>query len=369
MRQTDIFLELIRLGLWKEAEYKPFEIQPNWKTILKIAKEQSMIAIVFDGIKKISKSFMPQKRELLQWYALVVCIENSNEQHDKDLCSLTAYCQSKNIDYRLMKGQGCASFYPQPNHRQCGDIDLFVGEEQYNIAKHAIIQANITIEKEGICDAHFLWGETQIELHKIEAFFYDKSINSNLQTIFRKEEWLEPQAIEVGNQQIQLFNPTFNVFYIFIHLYHHFLQIGIGLRQICDWMLIMKSLEEKIDWDRIHEYLKSIECISAWKAFYGLTVEYMGQHLNNVPVWMSEYSKDDVQFVLKDIMSVGNFGKYGSSFQKRSFNGGLLANVSSFMSLTKRLITVSRFGYKETIAYPMWKLFNDKMMLNRYKKQ
>lgn len=54
------------------------------------------------------------------------------------------------------------------------------------------------------------------------------------------EEWRKPSFFEVEDQKVAMFNATFNAFYVFMHLYHHFLQVGVGLRQVCDWMLIMK---------------------------------------------------------------------------------------------------------------------------------
>ena len=41
----------------------------------------------------------------------------------------------------LMKGAGLAAYYPSPEQRQWGDIDLFVGKEQYHPACAAIREA------------------------------------------------------------------------------------------------------------------------------------------------------------------------------------------------------------------------------------
>ena len=54
-------------------------------------------------------------------------------------------------------------------------------------------------------------------------------------------------VINICDQTIVLSNLTFNAFYIFVHLYYHFLQVGVGFRQICDWMLWLKRQEETID--------------------------------------------------------------------------------------------------------------------------
>lgn len=364
-KNTEIFLELLRSGVWGLPIHlsKPPD---DWHTIYNMSKKQSVQAVVFDGVQKLPKAFIPPKELVLEWYGVTMRTEKISEAHERDLVSLIKFLSDCNIDNRLMKGQGCASFYPKPWHRQSGDIDLFVGERQYNKAQDLIRNHGVKIEKESVYDVHFTWGKTIVEMHKWETFFYYPFVNRRLQSICRKEEWNKSIVVNIGDQPIALFNATFNAFYIFVHLYHHFLQVGIGLRQICDWMLWMKHQEVYIDWERLHRYVQEIDAERAWKAFYGLTAEHLGLRLTVVPKWMQQYSQKDVDFILEDVFSVGNFGKYGDSIQKRSFGGGILANIASFGALTKRLIRVSRFGPCEVVSYPLWRIFCDRTMLSRY---
>lgn len=364
-KNTEIFLELLRSGVWGLPIHlsKPPD---DWHTIYNMSKKQSVQAVVFDGVQKLPKAFIPPKELVLEWYGITMRTEKISEAHERDLVSLIKFLSDCKIDNRLMKGQGCASFYPKPWHRQSGDIDLFVGERQYNKAQDLIRNHGVKIEKESVYDVHFTWGKTIVEMHKWETFFYYPFVNRRLQSICRKEEWNKSIVVNIGDQPIALFNATFNAFYIFVHLYHHFLQVGIGLRQICDWMLWMKHQEAHIDWERLHRYVEEIDAERAWKAFYGLTAEHLGLRLTVVPKWMQQYSQKDVDFILEDVFSVGNFGKYGDSIQKRSFGGGFLANIASFGALTKRLIRVSRFGPCEVVSYPLWRIFCDRTMLSRY---
>ena len=364
-KNTEIFLELLRSGVWGLPIHlsKPPD---DWHTIYNMSKKQSVQAVVFDGVQKLPKAFIPPKELVLEWYGITMRTEKISEAHERDLVSLIKFLSDCNIDNRLMKGQGCASFYPKPWHRQSGDIDLFVGERQYNKAQDLIRNHGVKIEKESVYDVHFTWGKTIVEMHKWETFFYYPFVNRRLQSICRKEEWNKSIVVNIGDQPIALFNATFNAFYIFVHLYHHFLQVGIGLRQICDWMLWMKHQEAHIDWERLHIYVQEIDAERPWKAFYGLTAEHLGLRLTVVPKWMQQYSQKDVDFILEDVFSVGNFGKYGDSIQKRSFGGGFLANIASFGALTKRLIRVSRFGPCEVVSYPLWRIFCDRAMFSRY---
>ena len=361
----NIFLQLLRGSLWGQP-IDGLPILPDWENVYRLAAQQTVTAVVFDAVKQLPKEQAPATDLLLKWYGTAALTENLNRAQNQDLASLVSFLGDEGISSRLMKGQGCASLYPNPLHRQCGDIDLFVGEEQYERSKSLIVEKGIEIEKESAYDAHFRWNSTLVEMHRMESLLYWPSLNKKFQRICREEEWQKPCHFEACGQKIATFNPTFNAFYTFVHLYHHFLQVGIGLRQVCDWMLLLKHYENDISWERLHQYIRSIGAERAWQTFYGLAVEHLGLHLETKKLSLLSYKQKDVDFLLKDILTVGNFGKYGNSMQTRSFGGGLKANLLSFFELFKRLLRVSKFGRREAMAYPFWKMFCERNLLKRY---
>lgn len=332
-----------------------------------MARMQSVIGILFDGMQQLTKTQRPPTHILLDWFGQTLHIESANIKHNKALASLVNCLRNEGVESRLLKGQGCASYYPNPLHRQCGDIDLFVGKEQYGYALQIIENKGIHIEKESVKDVHFIWRDTLVELHWMEEHFYSHKLNGRLQQIFRKEEWKHPKEIIMEGVSVAMLNPTLNAFHVFVHLWHHFLQVGIGLRQICDWMLILKREESVIDWTILHDNVKLINAERAWCAFYGLTVKYLGLELTNVPAWMQKWSNRDVDAIVKDVMKQGNFGQYGDSMRQRQFKSGLVKNIGSFWALVCRLMRVWKFGKREVVAYPLWRLFRDDSMLKRYK--
>lgn len=366
MTGIDAFLELLRAGIWGQDAILS-STPENWPCVIEMAKKQSVIGIISDGLHTLPKELLPGKNTILDLIGTTYSIEVRNKQVNIAVAQIINFFNKHDISSRLMKGQGCAILYPNPLHRQSGDIDLFVGSQHYEHAKSLIKAKGIEIEKEGVYDAHFRWNNVLVEMHWLETKLYYPGNNNAFQQICRNEEWEKPAVSEIEGQSVEMFNHTFNAFYVFVHLYHHFMQVGVGLRQVCDWMLLLKRNEEKIDWNRLHKYVNTIKAKRAWKAFYGLAVEYLGLHLADVPRWMQNSNREDVQFVMHDILKVGNFGQYGSSMQKRSFGKGILYNVSSFAALGMRLFRVSRFGHQEALFYPLWRLFCDRNMFGRYK--
>lgn len=361
-----IFLELVKAGIWGQRTEVSVEAK-EWAVLMQMSERQSLLAVVFDGIQTLPMHLLPPMDILMDWLGQVEHIVTQNDTINKDVARLVRFMDHNCVASRLMKGQGCASYYPHPEHRQCGDIDLFVGNEYYQQAKESLAKMGVKIKRETAKDAQFTFGDSPVEMHRMEDHFYSTRLDSVFQQICRMEEWVNPRVVKIGGEDVALFNVTFNVFYIFVHLYHHFLQVGVGLRQVCDWMMVMHKDESDVDWQKLEGWLRGIKALRAWNTFYGLTVEYLGQHLQNSPEWMNRWSKDDVEFILDDIICQGNFGKYGESLRKREFRGGLFRNIGSFLALTKRLWRIQGFGRREVWAYPMWRMTKDKGMWKRYK--
>lgn len=362
-RTLSQFFNLLRAGIGTDiVDPELFRQEVKWNRIYEIAENQTLLAIIFDGIEQLmsicrNSVSSPHMELLMDWIGQVAYIEKKNKTLNTALKDVYAYFRENGLSVLLLKGQGCASLYPKRNHRNSGDIDLFVGLDQYELAKQLVVAKGIKLEKETRKDMHFKWNEIIIECHKMALHYYSPVINKPLQKINREEEWHNTSSFVLDGLAISLPNPTYNAFFIFMHIHHHFVQTGIGLRQICDWTLLLQKEENNIDWRILKRYIHDVRATLAWVTFYGFAKKYLGLKLENEPDWMKKYEDKDVEFLLDDILEVGNFGKHSESFRHRSFNKGWLANYYSFFVLFKRLCRVSKYGREEVVAYPIWKIF------------
>lgn len=126
-------LALLKAGLWKSSvDSSLFEKEVNWKEIIKLAKEQTVVGIVYDGMLTLPQELRPSRIVLLQWTNILLQLENNNLLMNEELWKLFANYETNSVSPILMKGQGLAYNYPQPLHRQCGDIDVYVGKSGFD---------------------------------------------------------------------------------------------------------------------------------------------------------------------------------------------------------------------------------------------
>lgn len=164
---TTTFLLLLRAGLWGEKAVLPRPLSVSeWNSIWRLAQIQCMIGIVFDGIETLPEDQYPPQELLLRWILFVVQIEKQNLIVNTKADEIYTKLREVDINTVLMKGQGIAQEYIRPDHRQSGDIDLFICDDQINKAKAEIVKMNPEKMQEGMKHFSFDSDGIHIELHK-----------------------------------------------------------------------------------------------------------------------------------------------------------------------------------------------------------
>ena len=125
------FFSLLRAGLW--TNYTPdcslFNSDTNWEILFDIANRQAVLGVVWDGIAKLPIDLQPPRKIKYNWYSFVLKIEQTNQQINEAVVELMELYRKHGLNPILLKGAGVASLYPNPLHRGCGDIDIFIGRD------------------------------------------------------------------------------------------------------------------------------------------------------------------------------------------------------------------------------------------------
>ena len=123
------FLTLVRLGIGHTTEVIPQPI--SWKEIEIIANRHGLLAIVVDGIEKLPSVLRPPQELLLEWIGEVLQdYEYRYEQYCKAISELAGFYNSHGFKMMILKGYACSLDWPKPEHRPCGDIDIWLFGQQ-----------------------------------------------------------------------------------------------------------------------------------------------------------------------------------------------------------------------------------------------
>ena len=312
---TKVFFEFVSAGLWPDTK-TTLDLNENlydkvdWKMVYQLASEQSVFGVVLAGIEH--SNIKPPQERLLQWIGEVQLLEQQNKAMNLFVADLIERLRDADIYTLLVKGQGVAQCYERPLWRACGDIDLFLSEENYKKAKELLLPMAETIEPEWKTSMHLGMNidEWVVELHGSLRGSLSIKINSVLDEI-RRETFYEGKVRSWVNNGAQIFllDANNDIIYVFTHFLNHFYKGGIGLRQICDWCRLLWAYRESLDYELLESRLRKMGLMTEWKAFGAFAVEYLGMPSEAMPF----YSADDkwkrkAEKLCLFILEVGNFG-------------------------------------------------------------
>ena len=139
--ERERFLALLRAGLWNKPTDLPSSDKPiHWANIMSMATRQTVIGLVANAIAQLPEAEKPDQQRIAQLQALLVRNHQAHQRLNRQLVETVSLLRENCLRSILLKGQGIAQLYSNPFLRQCGDIDLYIGPEDFEKARELIEQ-------------------------------------------------------------------------------------------------------------------------------------------------------------------------------------------------------------------------------------
>ena len=220
----------------------------NWQALYSFASKQALLGLCFDGIERLGEEYPeelrlnPIGRELLvTWMGKAQQIRRQNMKVNVVAGKLFAMLREDGLRCCILKGQGNALMYSNAYSRNPGDIDVWVNASREQITEYAKTHFEIGN------DIRFQHLETSMDGVPVELHFFPCTMNNPIYHV-RLQKWFKRNAdlqcsnvvsLPDGIGEIAIPTTAFNVIYQLTHLYHHFFDEGIGMRQIIDYFFVM----------------------------------------------------------------------------------------------------------------------------------
>ena len=227
----------------------------DWQMLYSFAFKQALLGLCFDGIERLGKEhpeelkLNPIGRELLMtWMGKAQQIRRQNMKVNAEAGKLFSMLREDGFRCCILKGQGNALMYPNPYSRTPGDIDVWVNASREYLTEYA--KCHFKLED----DIRFHHLETTldgvpVELHFFPGIMNNPIYNARLQKWFKRNADLQCSnvvSLSDGIGKIAIPTTAFNVIYQLCHLYHHFFDEGIGMRQIIDYFLVVNDFSKNV---------------------------------------------------------------------------------------------------------------------------
>ena len=220
----------------------------DWQELYSFASKQALLGLCFEGIERLGKEYPeelkqnPIGRELLMtWMGKAQQIRRQNMKVNAVAGKLFSMLREDGLRCCILKGQGNTLMYPNPYSRTPGDIDVWIDASRERIMEYA--QKKFELGD----DIRLQHLETSLDSVPVELHFFPCSMNNPIYHT-RLQKWFKRNAdlqcsnvvgLPDGAWDIAIPTMAFNVVYQLTHLYHHFFDEGIGMRQIIDYFLVV----------------------------------------------------------------------------------------------------------------------------------
>ena len=183
-----------------------------------------------------------------------------------------------------------------------------------------------------------LGGGLSLEIHEYTETLDDAKKNVMYQTF--SDEGTTTGLVPIVFNGVSVSTPedTFNAFYIFHHLWHHTIGLGMGLRQVCDWAVFLRTHAGQLDEERLKHYLNAMNLMDEWQVFGSLVVHCLHLTAEEIPFYSSKNDRRGRR-LLHYILNEGDNRdfKFGRSTQRTKKKAATLRYI---FSKTRRLLPI-----------------------------
>lgn len=364
-RARTLFLELLSAALWKRsANPQLFQHVETaiWEEVIQLAADQKVIALVYDGVRSLPAELYPEKKIMITLHLQTESIEKANDRINHALKRLSDEYDQLGCPFVLLKGQGNAIFYPDAAHRTPGDIDAYLFQKG-DYQKVNDWAKNNDFEFEPECRHHmgFNIGEIHVENHHMITYFESRRhqdlLEAEMEKIIQDHSF---SVIYIDNTPINLLPPTFNAFFIFQHLFHHFIHAGVGFRQLSDWVLFLHAQVDHISKDDFTDLAVKFDLLKPMQIFAYVAEKYL-----STPDYIFPFERGDDSLytdkVVQDLLDGGSFGFYRKG--KKRPRGKWSGRWFSYKNTVRRTIHFQQIAPEHIRALPYNKLRNRIILL------
>ncbi len=283
-----VFFELLRIGLGTQecssidVKLKESKDAIEWDEIFREGVRQGVVAFLLDGLQRLQENgnasgLLVPKSVVLKLHSHTMQVEERHKKHVTVIQKLAQFYASHGIRMMVLKGYGLSTLYPQPSHRPCGDIDIWLFGEQDRADRLLNEKKGVEIDYTHHHHTVFHINGVMIENHydflNIHAHLSSRDIEKELQMLARQE----PEKLLLqDNNTIYLPSADLNALFLLRHAGAHFAAEEITLRHVADWAFFVQHYHDKIDWHRLEQTARRQNMHRFLYCLCGICVDYLG---------------------------------------------------------------------------------------------
>lgn len=271
----EALFSLVRLGIGHDCGIFPESV--DWKVLDAFVLEQGLEAVVLDGVERLPAEKRPPVPVLRQWISETLQeYEGRYGLYRRTIAELAAFYNAHGFKMMVLKGYACGLDWPRPEHRPCGDIDIWLFGRQKEADACLESIEGFKIDRSHHHHTVFYRGDFMVENHY--DFINTRAHRSSIRFEEKLKElaWKGCREKELDGAKVYLPGADFNFLFMLRHMANHFVGKNMMLRQLLDWAFMVEHNHKEIDWEEDLAFLEASGLLRYFNLMALMCVERLG---------------------------------------------------------------------------------------------
>lgn len=278
LENNQVFLSLVRQGIGHGLSYNNY-YSVDWAAIKALADEHGLSAIVLDGIEKLDNNLTNglSIQNKLEWIGEVLQnYEGRYAAYKKAIGELAGFYNQHGFKMMLLKGYACSLNWPKPEHRPCGDIDIWQYGQQKEADSILSKEKRIKIDNTHHHHTVFYWKDFMVENHYDFVNVHHSRSNAKIEKDLKRLGNDDSHYVVISGEKVYMPSPNLHALFLLRHAMIEFAASGLNLRQLLDWALFVKAHSKEVDWEWLESLMEEYGMKRLYDVFNAICVGDLG---------------------------------------------------------------------------------------------
>jgi hypothetical protein len=323
-RKQKKLIELLNNAIHKKTSSDLNFKNVDWKYIIKESVEHNIYSLLYPVIKETSPSHSISNELKKKWKQDTFKTAIFCNCQITQMAKVFKKFNEQNIPVIALKGLILRNLYPAPDLRTMCDSDILIHEEDMKKVEVLLTEMDYKqVEDNSPIHTTFIHKYyNPIEVHfKVADSLFIHDISH-----FENNVWNCLVTKKFNDTTVLCFCTEDFLVHLCIHMATHMRYGGFGLRQFCDFVLLIEKEGSSIDWKSFNTKIKSNSIEKFTMAIFSVCNSLFNVH---IPKELNNVSIDEkyIKMLIHDIFASGVYG--GKSLDRIFGNAPITPNPKS----------------------------------------
>lgn len=341
-------LSIMRRSLWKSQEKLP---TVDWQSVEETAQKQGVLSLLYLGVNQMDTG-IPYER-VRMWRGAMLAGVLRNEQLNAEQQVLLKLLNERSIRAVILKGTSVARFYPYPDARCLGDIDLLIDSSSLTTVDQILrVEGYRRVVHDHEFHISYLKGEITVEVHYAASDVPNKAGGKAAQT--EMSNFLNCAHLAVlDDMEFPVLCDSHQALMQLLHMERHMMDGGIGFRQLCDWAVFVAKSDANHWCGYSVDMLKKCGLFTYASVITKTCVRYLGLDKEKT-TWCLDVSDSLVDEFMLDVFRGGDMGKADVENSSDLFTNRSTLGDENQNAIKGMITTLNKLSYK---SFPITKKY------------